>query len=97
MQMLFMNIHVAQSVNGDKTTHDGDDDNHDKRKAVGRKSRDGGCSVRENELQVKQAHQLQCRHAHDRSAAEFPAQSQNIEQQQQIKHAEQAVQRYATK
>ena len=84
MQVFFVNIHIAQAVDGYQTTNHSDYDHHDERQTIGRKGRNGGGAVRQNKFEVKQPYQLQCGHAHDRAAAELPAQAQNVDQQQKV-------------
>ena len=92
MQVLFVDIHVTQAVNGDQPAHHGDDDHHDQGQAVGREGGNRRAVVHEHGLEVDQAYQLQGGHAHDQAAAQLPAQGQNVEQQDEIEQGQHIVQ-----
>ena len=52
MQMLFVQIHVAHAVNGNKPANHADDDHHDKRQTVCHKGSDGHFVPGKNEFKV---------------------------------------------
>ena len=65
------------------------------RKPIGGKGYCGGVPFGQHKFEVEQADQLQYGHAHDQSAAQLPADAQNVEQQQEVQDAEKRVQRHA--
>ncbi len=91
VQVFLVFLHVAEAVETDEAPHDGDDQHHGQRQAVGVEAGDLRPVVHQEEVQIDHAEHLQRREPHDEQVAHAQRDEEDEPEQGEIKNGDQAV------